>query len=98
MAVGAAVQLIAPTCATRRSIRRWWWWTTPALCHSRPCRPHRRRGSPGATGGSGAGAEPVTTASRAHGLPAADMLGREFSWRVENPQELKALAAAAGER
>jgi cobalamin biosynthesis protein CbiG len=41
------------------------------------------------------GAQPViTTASEARGAPAPDLIGRAFGWRVENPAELKPLAAA----
>lgn len=41
------------------------------------------------------GARPViTTASEARGAPAADLIGRDFGWRVENPADLKTLAAA----
>lgn len=41
------------------------------------------------------GAEPIiTTASEAHGLPAPDLIGHAFGWRVENTGELKRLAAA----
>jgi cobalt-precorrin 5A hydrolase len=35
----------------------------------------------------------VTTASDAHGLPAADLIGQEFGWRIEREDQLARLAA-----
>ncbi len=41
------------------------------------------------------GAAPViTTASEAHGVPAADLIGRELGWRIEGRHHLTRLAAA----
>jgi cobalt-precorrin 5A hydrolase len=40
------------------------------------------------------GAQPViTTASEAHGLPVADLIGSEFGWTIEHPDRLTRLAA-----
>ena len=36
----------------------------------------------------------VTTASEAHGLPAVDLLGQRWGWRVEYPDAVKAVSAA----
>jgi len=41
------------------------------------------------------GGEPViTTASEAHGLPAVDLLGRAWGWRLEQPAAAKRVSAA----
>jgi cobalt-precorrin 5A hydrolase len=41
------------------------------------------------------GAEPIiTTASEAHGLPAVDLLGQQWGWRVDNPAAAKRVSAA----
>lgn len=36
----------------------------------------------------------ITTASEAHGLPAADLIGQEYGWKIERPEQLTRLAAA----
>ncbi len=96
MAVGAAVRLLAPHLGDKR--------TDPAVVVVDDGGRFAVALLAGHLGGANAlaervaaiiGAQPViTTAAEALGVPAADLIGRAFGWRIENPEQLTRLAAA----
>lgn len=96
MAVGAAVRLIAPCLRHKR--------TDPAVVVVDDVGRFAVSLLSGHVGGANVlaervaaaiGARPViTTASETLAVPAADLIGRAFGWRVENPEQLTRLAAA----
>lgn len=96
MAVGAAVRLLAPHLRDKR--------TDPAVVVVDDAGRFAVALLSGHLGGANAlaeraaaiiGAQPVvTTAAEVLGVPAADLIGRAFGWRVENPEQLPRLAAA----
>lgn len=96
LAVGAVVRLIAPYLGDKR--------TDPAVVAVDDAGRHVVSLLSGHRGGGNdlarrvaeiLGAQAViTTASEAHGLPAADLIGQRFGWRIEREEQLKRLAAA----
>jgi cobalt-precorrin 5A hydrolase len=96
MAVGAAVRLIAPCLRDKR--------TDPAVVVVDDGGRFAVALLSGHLGGANAlaervaaitGAQPVvTTAAEVLDVPAADLIGRAFGWRIENPEQLTRLAAA----
>jgi cobalt-precorrin 5A hydrolase len=96
MAIGAAVRLLAPLLADKRS--------DPAVVVVDDAGRFAVSLLSGHAGGANrlaarvataVGATPViTTASESAGVPAADLLGSEYGWRIEPGSALKSVAAA----